>query len=325
MILSFHIEYRTNWGEEVRILGSVPELGSFEEEQAVPLQTIDGINWSLSKEIQSPPSGVVKYIYYIYKNGEPVRKEWDSFPRKIYTSSLQNIVYRNLDAWKNIPDQQQFYSSAFTECLLARKHSEVQKLSFKKTLVIKVYAPRIGSNYALAISGNQPSLGDWDASKVRIMNDADFPEWQVTIDADQLTFPLEYKFVLYNLKENRVETWETNPNRYLADPIIKTGETVQIADRYVYFNLPVFKGAGVAVPVFSLKSKQSFGVGDFSDLKMMIDWAVSTNQKLVQILPLNDTTMTHTWTDSYPYNSISIYAFHPMYADLHKIGQTERC
>ena len=52
----------------------------------------------------------------------------------------------------------------------------------------------------------------------------------------------------------------------------------------------------------------------------MIDWAVATNQKAVQILPINDTTMTHTWTDSYPYSSISIYAFHPMYADLKQLG-----
>jgi len=321
MILSFHIEYRTNWGEEVRILGSVPELGSYEEEQAVPLHSVDGINWSLSKEVQNPTDGVIKYSYYIYKDEVPVRKEWDSFPRRIHISSAQNIVYRNLDAWKNIPDQQQFYSSAFTECLLARKHGEQQNVNNNKTLVIKAYAPRIGSNYALAISGNQPSLGNWDVSKICLMNDADFPEWQIAIDADQLTFPLEYKFVLYNLKENRVESWENNPNRYLADPAIKTGETVQIADRYVYFNLPVYKGAGVAIPVFSLRSKQSFGVGDFSDLKLMIDWAASTNQKLVQVLPVNDTTMTHTWTDSYPYNSISIYAFHPMYADLFKMGK----
>ena len=79
------------------------------------------------------------------------------------------------------------------------------------------------------------------------------------------------------------------------------------------------EGAGVAVPVFS-SSEKSFGVGDFGDLKRMIDWAVSTKQKAVQILPINDTTMTHTWTDSYPYNSISIYAFHPMYTDLKQLG-----
>ncbi len=321
MILSFHIEYRTNWGEEVRILGSVPELGNWEEEQAVPLQTVDGISWSLSKEILHPANEVVKYTYYIYKDGKPVRKEWDSFPRKIHLNSNGNIVFRSLDSWRNIPEKQAFYSSAFTECLLARKRNEAPKKSYQKALVIKAFAPRISSNFALAISGNQPMLGNWDANKVCIMNDADFPEWQVAIDASQITFPLEYKFVLYNLKENKIEAWENNPNRYLADPVIRTGEVLFVPDRYVYFDLPAFKSTGVAIPVFSLKSKHSFGVGDFSDLKMMIDWAASTNQKVVQILPINDTTMTHTWTDSYPYNSISIYAFHPMYVDLFKMGK----
>ncbi|KAB4427028.1 4-alpha-glucanotransferase, partial [Bacteroides thetaiotaomicron] len=114
--------------------------------------------------------------------------------------------------------------------------------------------------------------------------------------------------------------WENNPNRYLADPELKTNETLVISDRYAYFDIPVWKGAGIAIPVFSLKSENSFGVGDFGDLKRMIDWAVSTQQKVIQILPINDTTMTHAWTDSYPYNSISIYAFHPMYADIKQMG-----
>lgn len=93
-----------------------------------------------------------------------------------------------------------------------------------------------------------------------------------------------------------------------------------ISDRYVYFDIPAWKGAGIAIPVFSLKSEKSFGVGDFGDLKRMVDWAVNTRQKVIQILPVNDTTMTHAWTDSYPYNSISIYAFHPMYADIRQMG-----
>ncbi|BEH00590.1 4-alpha-glucanotransferase [Bacteroides sedimenti] len=321
MVLSFHIEYRTNWGEEVRILGSVPELGEWNEEQSVALSTTDGISWNLSKEIKKPVNGIIEYTYYIFKNGEAIRKEWDSFRRKIYAQGNGKTIYRNLDTWKNVPDQQFFYSSAFTECLLARKPEDREKNSFSKTLIIKAFAPRIRSNYALAISGNQPILGEWQENKVCVMNDADFPEWQLSLDASQISFPIEYKFVLYNLKEKKVEAWENNPNRYLADPIIKPGQTVQVADRYVNFSLPTFKSAGVAIPVFSLKSRQSFGVGDFSDLKMMIDWAVGTNQRMVQILPVNDTTMTHTWTDSYPYNSISIYALHPMYADIFKIGK----
>lgn len=152
------------------------------------------------------------------------------------------------------------------------------------------------------------------------MSDINFPEWQAELDASKLEFPLEYKFVLYNKEEKKAEAWENNPNRYMATPEIKANETLVISDRYVYFDVPAWKGAGVAVPVFSLKSEKSFGVGDFGDLKRMVDWAVCTNQKVVQILPINDTTMTHTWTDSYPYNSISIYAFHPMYADLKQMG-----
>ena len=107
------------------------------------------------------------------------------------------------------------------------------------------------------------------------MSDANFPEWQVEVDAGKISFPLEYKFVLYNKKERRAVAWENNPNRYMADPQIAANETLAVGDRYVYFDLPAWKGSGVAVPVFSLRSEKSFGVGDFGDLKRMIDWAVT--------------------------------------------------
>ena len=164
------------------------------------------------------------------------------------------------------------------------------------------------------------ALGGWNPDKAILMSDANFPEWQVEIDASDLTFPLEYKFVLYKKEESRVVAWENNPNRYLADPKLGDAETLVVGDRYVYFSLPAWKGAGTAIPVFSLRSEGSFGVGDFGDLTKMIDWAVKTHQKAVQIFPINDTTMTHSWTDSYPYSSISIYAFHPMYTDLRQLG-----
>ncbi|MDE6136090.1 MAG: 4-alpha-glucanotransferase, partial [Muribaculaceae bacterium] len=81
-----------------------------------------------------------------------------------------------------------------------------------------------------------------------------------------------------------------------------------------------WKGAGVAIPVFALRSNDDFGVGDFYDLKKMIDWAAATGQRFVQILPINDTTMTHTWMDSYPYNANSTFALHPMYLRLSELG-----
>lgn len=78
--------------------------------------------------------------------------------------------------------------------------------------------------------------------------------------------------------------------------------------------------AGTAVPVFSLRSRESFGIGEFNDLKLMVDWAVATGQKIIQILPVNDTTMTGTWTDSYPYSANSIYALHPQFIHLPDAG-----
>lgn len=313
MILSFNIEYRTNWGEEVRISGLFPE--------SIPLHTTDGIYWTAEVELEIPHEGmIINYNYQIEQNGIVIRREWDSFPRSIFLSGTSKKIYRINDCWKNIPEQSYLYSSAFTEALLAHPERESIPQSYKKGLVIKAYAPHINKDYCLAICGNQKSLGHWDPEKAVLMSDANFPEWQIELDASKLKYPLEYKFILYNKQEKKADCWEKNPNRYLADPELKTNETLVISDRYAYFDIPAWKGAGIAIPVFSLKSEKSFGVGDFGDLKRMIDWAVSTHQKVIQILPVNDTTMTHAWIDSYPYNSISIYAFHPMYADLKQMG-----
>lgn len=321
MVVSFNIEYRTNWGEEVRILGSTPELGENKQEEALALHTLDGIHWNLTTEINEIDNQPIQYIYHIYKEGKSIRREWSGVPRCLYLSVSSDKAYRIFDSWKNIPEQLSFYSSAFTESLLAHNKREKAPKNYKKGLVIKAYAPRIGSDYCLAICGNQKVLGEWDANRAWPMSDINFPEWQTEIDASKLTYPLEYKFILYNKKEKRAEAWESNPNRYVADPKAEANESVVFSDRYVFFDTPVWKGAGVAVPVFSLKSENSYGVGDFVDLKLLVDWAVCTHQKVIQILPINDTTITHTWTDSYPYNSISIYALHPMYLNISRLGK----
>ena len=313
MTVSFNIEYRTSWGEEVRIAGLLPE--------SIPMHTTDGIYWTADVELEVPKEGMtINYSYQIEQNQIIIRKEWDSFPRRLFLSGNSKKKYQIKDCWKNIPEQLYYYSSAFTEALLAHPDRAEIPPCHRKGLVIKAYAPRINKDYCLAICGTQKALGNWDPDKAIPMSDANFPEWQIELDASKLKFPLEYKFILYHKEEKKADCWENNPNRYLADPELKTNETLVISDRYAYFDIPVWKGAGIAIPVFSLKSENSFGVGDFGDLKRMIDWAVSTQQKVIQILPINDTTMTHAWTDSYPYNSISINAFHPMYADIKQMG-----
>lgn len=55
------------------------------------------------------------------------------------------------------------------------------------------------------------------------------------------------------------------------------------------------------MPVFSLRSEEGLGVGEFNDIKYLSDWAAASGFKLIQILPVNDTSVRGDWRDSYPY------------------------
>lgn len=73
------------------------------------------------------------------------------------------------------------------------------------------------------------------------------------------------------------------------------------------------------MPLFSLRTEGSFGIGDFGDLAAMTDLVADTGQRVLQLLPINDTTTSRRWADSYPYSCISIFALNPIYADLRQL------
>ena len=65
---------------------------------------------------------------------------------------------------------------------------------------------------------------------------------------------------------------------------------------------------GVLIPVFSLRSEQSCGCGEFLDLKLLADWCVASGLNIIQLLPVNDT-----GDDASPYNALSAFALHPLF------------
>ena len=213
------------------------------------------------------------------------------------------------------------YSTAFTECVAARELHMGKETEFAKTVKLKVRAPQLRNNERLAIIGSGEALGNWEAIRAINMAEHENNEWVVSLDAGTLPQTFEFKFVGLDEEIDVTPLWENGMNRTVSLPEMEAGDVVVYELAQAFFPVYPWKGAGTVIPIFSLRSEGSFGVGDFGDLKMMIDWCAKTKQRVLQVLPINDTNITHTWQDSYPYNSISIYALHPQYTDLRQLPE----
>ena len=317
MKITFNIPFHTVWGQSLFITGSIPELGCWNTASAKEMSYVGDGNWSL--ELELPNEAIsFEYGYFMSSDNGLVFEEW----HKNHYLKISNVnqSYVLLDYWQNKPHNLAFYSSAFTKSLFARScNKSARTVKSKRKILLKVFAPDIAPNQSLAILGNQIGLGNWEESKMLMMSSNYFPEWTIEIEAARIHFPIEYKFCIVN-DDKSIASWEKGENRILNIPFTKEKEMIIVSGMHYRSEEPAWKCAGLVIPVFSLRSESSFGIGDFGDLYKMVDWAKQTNQKIIQILPINDTTMTHTWTDSYPYNSISIYALHPLYLDLNSMG-----
>ena len=316
MKLKFNIEYQTSFGEEL-VLNILSEGKATQEVEQHKMTTLDGSHWSceLTKSVKT--SAYIDYYYSVYKCDEETRHEWLTEPHRLEFAAIRGIHYTIYDHWLDIPEDSYMYSSAFTDCVSARKRGMSELQENGKTVRLKVRAPQLRSNERLALIGGGQALGNWEARKALPMTEHDANEWVISLDADKLPQTFEFKFVVFGDGDQPI--WENGMNRTVILPEIELGEVVVYELSQAYFPVFPWKGAGTVIPIFSLRSEGSFGVGDFGDLKMMIEWCDKTKQRVLQVLPINDTNMTKTWQDSYPYNSISIYALHPQYTDFRQL------
>ena len=315
MIIHFHISYKTMFGEQI-----VVNIQKDDEEVKFPLTTLDGECWSYDWCVE-PTQQAYTYYYSVVREGVVLKTEWLQVKHRLDMTAKKAAEYTLYDHWKVIPQDSYLYSSAFTDCINHQAPQEMKPCNYAKTVRVIVRAPQLRDGESLGLLGAGQVLGNWNLQNVVPMTQHIYNEWAVDLDATQLqSSHLELKFVAVDKKKAQV-LWETGMNRTIDLPEMKAGDVVVYDLDQAYFALYNRKLAGTQVPVFSLRSEKSAGVGDFGDLKTMIDLVASTGQKVLQLLPINDTTITHTWTDSYPYSCISVFAIHPMYADLHALPE----
>ena len=284
--------------------------------------TLDGLHWTVDITMTAKPETFIDYYYSVMNGDTEMRHEWLAEPHRLEFAAVKGAHYTVYDHWIDIPEDAYMYSSAFTECVNARKRALSTKTESARTVRLKVRAPQLRNGEHLAIVGADPLLGDWELDKALPMTEHEYHEWVISIDAGKLqSSRMEFKFFIENEKEKVPAVWENSDNRTVDLPEIQDGEVIVYELTQAYFPIHEWKGAGTVIPIFSLRTEGSFGVGDFGDLKKMIDWADKTGQRVLQVLPINDTNMTRTWQDSYPYNSISIYALHPQYTDFRQLPE----
>jgi 4-alpha-glucanotransferase len=311
MKFQFNIDYKTVFGEEltlhVDIDGTV---------HLCRMSTLDGQRWCYDLIVTETPK-YITYYYSVEHNGYSSRQEWLTVKHKIGITNSKTETYTIYNRWNDLPEDSYLYSSAFTDCVNQEKLSELPETSYAKAIRLIVRAPQLREGDRLAIVGESRALGEWNVLKAKDMCRHAHNEWVVDLNIDDIVnHHLEFKFVALDENSGITPLWETGFNRVIDLPEMRNGNMLVYELSQAFFELWNRKLAGTLVPVFSLRSKTSFGVGDFGDLKKMIDFVSKTHQRVLQVLPINDTTITHTWTDSYPYSCISIFALHPQYADF---------
>ena len=317
MKLIFNINYRANWGESVYITGNTDALGNNDLSKAVKLNIVGDDFWWIAIDFPEDTCNL-RYHYVILNEDGFVKSEWGhGNVLRIEAGVSEVAVY---DRWQSQPYDKPFYSSAITDCICARDKDDAPVVSETGMVTLSVAAPVVDKSCVLAVTGSCESLGAWLPEKALRMSDSDFPVWKVNIPASDINADTEFKFIIIRKDDGSLVEWGGGENRRIGYQVDPNTSTVIAGMRFIGSG-GLWKCAGTAIPVFSLRSDDDMGVGDFYDIFKLIDWAVVTGQRFIQLLPINDTTMTHTWTDSYPYNANSTFALHPMYLRVDAVGE----
>ena len=301
MHLKISLEYFTTPGETLSI--------AFPDGREVPMRYVfEGI-WMA--DISVPASaGFLEYSFILKRDGAVVRREWEGHSIPL-PSGKRPSELEIRDCWHDRPADSPFWTKAFTDVIFRKGTVRAKRAG---NLAFIVAASQVRKGETLAMTGSGPLFGDW--KKFVPLSSGQAPLWSLYLDVKE---PFEYKFVILDSASGEPKAWESGPNHFFAE-VPAEGSLLVSRDRDPKFYRQPWKGAGVAIPVFSLKSEESFGVGEFKDLRMLVDWAAATGQSVIQLLPINDTTMTRTWQDSYPYNANSTFALHPQFIHLPDAG-----
>lgn len=319
--VTFVVRFHTNYGQSLFLTGKHSLFGGETADSALRMQYLNNDLWTLTIDIDKnalPKEGIV-YNYMVQYEDGTLSYDWGS-DKILKAGDLTSEEILIIDAWNFAGYfENAFYTEPFQQVLLNHHHTTAALPAPKVyTHTFRIKAPLLKKDETMCLLGNDEKLGNWNEAEALIMQrNTGESFYSVKADLSKAHFPVVYKYCVFDTTSGRIVRYEDGNNRVLYDAFVKNKKTI-VNDGFAVLPSTNWKGAGVAIPVFSLRAEKSCGIGEFTDIKLLVDWAKLVGLKLVQILPVNDTTATHTWTDSYPYAAISAFALHPMYLNLAK-------
>ncbi len=326
MHIRFSIHYQTQLGQNIRLVGSSPELGGWDPFRAPPMAFTPGGHWILQAEFPGKTPPAFAYKYCLLHPGGGV--EWEIGDNREWPADAGKLArFSVYDVWRApAAAEEALATAAFTRAIFGgpRPPAAPPDRPAGRTGVrcrFRVTAPRVAPQHVLGVLGDDPALGGWDETRTVPLAPAPFPEWVGEVRLQNARRAVAYKYVVFDPQARRVVHWEAGENRILwpEDGRAQRPAILRNDGGFRFEGAP-WRGVGVAVPVFALRTAEGLGVGEFADIKPLVDWAVAAGIRLIQLLPVNDTVATHTWVDSYPYAAVSVFAMHPMYLRLEAMG-----
>lgn len=322
MKIVFRLNYRTRPGQSLWLkLTTRPARPKHRSGQLLPLRWINENQWQTELELPDGPPVRLEYSYQLRQDSNGLElDEWNG-PRTAMAESTVADTLLLRDTWcsAGTPDYA-FETAAFRMLLPARGGFTAAAVPADANHTFQLRMAAVPAGRVPCLLGGTAETGGWDWNRAIPLCEVSANHWELHLHLPE-NQGVAYKYGLYDPASRRAVCLEAGENRVLEPRGPHGRQWTVVRDEGFHRDATQFpRAAGVAIPVFSLRSAESLGTGEFADLMPLADWAAGIGLKMIQILPVNDTTSSGDWTDSYPYSAISAFALHPLYLRIDAIG-----
>ncbi len=284
--LQFYIRFKTRYGQQLHISGNIDELGNNDPARALAMHYMNDEFWQATVDITPATANAgISYKYFLKNEDGETITEWgnDRLLVQGHKTTTEIVV---TDTWNHAGEfENAFFTAPFAGVLLKPAHTKGKADSDKVfTHIFRIKAPLLQKHQVMALTGAGEKLRNWsETTPLEMERNGDW--WEIRLDMSGEYFPVAYKYAVWNSKEKQLIGFESGDNRLLIPDVSAQRISIQ-HDGFAHLPNNTWKGAGLAIPVFSLRTKNSFGYGEFNDIKLLIDWS-RLMMNLIYNLPHN--------------------------------------